>query len=73
MLRDGESALLVPPDATALADAILRLRAPELRQALSSSARSVFERHFSEHALTAKMAIVLDAASATRARPRRLR
>lgn len=66
---DGSSALLVAPDAAALAGAILKLRdQPDLRTALASNARAVFEQHFSERALTVKMAAVLEAACAVYAR-----
>lgn len=64
---DGASALLVPPDAAALAAAIRRLRAHRtLREALAGQARAVFEHHFSEQALTAKMARVLEVARSVR-------
>lgn len=59
---DGRSALLVAPLPEALAAAIQRLRDdPELRRVLSAGARAVFERHFSERALTSKMSAVLAA------------
>jgi glycosyltransferase involved in cell wall biosynthesis len=60
--EDGVSALLVPPDPAALAAAVVRLRDDrELRATLARNARAVFERHFSEPALTAKMAAALAA------------
>ncbi len=66
---DGVSALLVPPEPTALAAAVVRLRdAPGLRAELAAGARAVFEQRFSERALSAKMAAVLDAALSARTR-----
>lgn len=67
---DGESALLVPPDGAALAAAIARLCGDRgLCEQLAAGARAVFERSFSERALTAKMARVLHAAQSVLAKP----
>jgi glycosyltransferase involved in cell wall biosynthesis len=60
VLTDGESALLVPPeDPDALADAIRRLREPELRGRLGHNARRAFEVHGSDRALTRKLGDLL--------------
>ncbi len=60
----GESAWLVPPaDPDAIAEAILALRDPALRDRLAAGARAVFEREFAESVLARKMQRILDAAT----------
>lgn len=60
VLRDGESALLVPPDdAEALAAAITRLRDPVLRHHLGSNARRSFEAFGSLDALARRLADIV--------------
>jgi glycosyltransferase involved in cell wall biosynthesis len=62
LLRDGESALLVPPgDPSALAEAIRRVAAdPDLAQSLSRSGRAVYEERASEEVLGARWRSLLE-------------
>jgi glycosyltransferase involved in cell wall biosynthesis len=62
VLRDGDSALIVPPaDPVALAAAIQRLRDPELRAKLGRGARSAFEATGSLDALARRLAAIMEA------------
>jgi len=62
LLRDGESALLVPPgDPAALAAAMRRIAAdPELARALSRGGRSVYEEQASEEVLGSRWRSLLE-------------
>jgi glycosyltransferase involved in cell wall biosynthesis len=62
LLRDGDSALLVPPgDPDALAEAMRRVAAdPELARALSRSGREVYEAEASEEVLGARWRSLLE-------------
>ena len=46
-IEDGQTGILCKPEAEALAEALLRLRSPELRQKLGANARRFAEAHFS--------------------------
>jgi glycosyltransferase involved in cell wall biosynthesis len=63
LLRDGESALLVPPeDPQALADAILRLKAdPQLAQKLGQSALELFQKHCTQAVFANQLKGILEA------------
>jgi glycosyltransferase involved in cell wall biosynthesis len=62
LLRDGESALLVPPgDAPALAGALRRLAADSgLRERIAAGGRSAYETHASEAVLGARWRALLE-------------
>ena len=64
LLRDGESALLVPPgDAAALAEAVRRLASdPELAVRLAEGGRDAYEREASEQVLGQRWRSLLEAA-----------
>ena len=63
LLRDGESALLVPPgDAVALAGALRRLAAePELARSLGAAGLATYREHASETVLGARWRALLEA------------
>lgn len=59
-LRDGDSALLVPPDdPEALADAIERLTDADLRRKVAAGGRTAFEAHGSREAVVRALAPVV--------------
>ena len=62
LLRDGESALLVPPgDPAALAEAMRRIAAdPELAKRLSRGGRAVYEERASEEVLGERWRTLLE-------------
>jgi len=62
LLRDGESALLVPPEnPRALADAILRLKAdPELAAKLGKNALSLFQAHCTQGAFANQLKRIIE-------------
>jgi glycosyltransferase involved in cell wall biosynthesis len=67
MVRDGQEALLVPPRSPeAIADAAEQLASPEQWLALSSGARTRFERAFSPAAVRQQWNALLDACSTCR-------